>query len=91
MNTTVLVCVKERFGNAPSCHREGMIEMLAKKLADQGLAVPVKPLVCFGRCDDGPNVRIAPGGAFFTRMTLERLDEVVDAVRQVVLASGLEG
>jgi (2Fe-2S) ferredoxin len=47
----------------------------------------VKRLMCFGRCNEGPNIRVAPGGAFFTRMNRERLDEVIEAVRVAMSAT----
>ncbi|MBF0628202.1 MAG: (2Fe-2S) ferredoxin domain-containing protein [Magnetococcales bacterium] len=85
MNTSVVVCIKDRVGAAPSCAQGGGVELanlLERELAP--LEVPVKRLLCFGRCNEGPNVRIAPGGAFFTRMDRERVGEVVEAVRAVL-------
>ncbi|MBF0192453.1 MAG: (2Fe-2S) ferredoxin domain-containing protein [Magnetococcales bacterium] len=93
MKTSIMVCVKERMGQASSCVQGGSLELirlLEREFAAQGLSVPVKPLMCFGRCNEGPNMRIAPGGAFFTRMTPERLGEVVEAVRAAVAAEGRE-
>lgn len=90
MNTTVLVCVKERYSDGPSCAGRGSLQLaesLRQELAAQDVAVPVEGLRCFGRCKDGPNMRIAPGGAFFTGMTQERLGEVVEAARAALLAS----
>lgn len=67
-----------------------LAESLKKAFAAQGVEVPVEPLMCFGRCQEGPNMRIAPGGAFFTHMTQERLDEVVQATKAAVLAAARE-
>ncbi|MEO5341542.1 MAG: (2Fe-2S) ferredoxin domain-containing protein [Magnetococcus sp. MYC-9] len=90
MNTTILVCIKDRVGSGPSCAQGGGVQLadsLAKEFAAQGIAVPVEPLTCFGRCHEGPNMRIAPGGAFFTHMTQERLGEVVQATKAALLAA----
>jgi NADH:ubiquinone oxidoreductase subunit E len=82
MNTTVMVCVNERFSGRPSCGGSGGAQLadgLEHELSAQGLEVPVERVLCFGRCNEGPVMRIAPGGAFFTGMTQERLGEVVSA------------
>ncbi|NGZ06834.1 MAG: (2Fe-2S) ferredoxin domain-containing protein [Magnetococcales bacterium] len=89
MGTSVVVCIKDRFGSAASCAAGGgvaLADLLEQELARQGLAVPVKRLLCFGRCNEGPNIRIAPGGAFFTAMSRERLPEVVAAVQAALAA-----
>ncbi|MEO5363885.1 MAG: (2Fe-2S) ferredoxin domain-containing protein [Magnetococcus sp. DMHC-8] len=91
MKTTVIACIQERSAARPSCAGRGGVQLadrLEQALAAQGLAAPVERIACFGRCDEGPNLRIAPGGAFFTGMTPERLDEVVAAVRTALPASG---
>ena len=91
MNTTVVVCVKERSAGRPSCGRRGgsqFADSLEGALAEQGLKVPVERILCFGRCNQGPVMRIAPGGAFFVGMTQERLGEVVAAAQAAVLVSG---
>ena len=86
----VIVCVQERLGKRSSCVRGGgeeLVKSLDKMFVGQGLDVLVKRSFCFGRCNDGPNIRIAPGGDFYTAMTQERLNEVVSAVRSMVLES----
>jgi NADH:ubiquinone oxidoreductase subunit E len=63
---TILVCVNRRLGHAkPSCAARGS-EALAGALeaAAAGTGVAVVRLKCFGRCAEGPNVRIE-GGPFF--------------------------
>ena len=90
MKTTVVVCVKERFADRPSCGQRGgeqLADGLEKAFSGEGLAIPVERICCFGRCKEGPNVRIAPGGAFFTGMTQDRLDEVVTAARSAASAT----
>ncbi|MBF0339648.1 MAG: (2Fe-2S) ferredoxin domain-containing protein [Magnetococcales bacterium] len=89
MNTSVVVCVKDRFDTAPSCAGGGgvkLIQLLEQEFAARGMEVPVRPLFCFGRCKEGPNLRIAPGGAFFTHRTPESLEEVITAVAKVLEA-----
>ena len=70
-DTVVMVCVNERFSGRPSCAQRGGIQLadgMEKELSAQGLEVPVERILCFGRCNEGPVMRIAPGGAFFTGM-----------------------
>lgn len=68
-----------------------MGERLEQLLAEQGLDIPVKRILCFGRCKEGPVMRIAPGGRFFTGVTEERLAEVVVAAKGTLLVAHREG
>jgi NADH:ubiquinone oxidoreductase subunit E len=75
---TVLVCVNRRLGyDAPSCAGRGS-EAIAEALeaAAAGTRVTVTRLKCFGRCGEGPNVRIR-GGRFFRGATLEDVPAVI--------------
>ena len=88
MKTTAMVCVKERSADRPSCAHRGGVQLadnLDVELATHGLDVPVERILCFGHCNEGPVMRIAPGGTFFTRMTQERLGEVVSAARSAIV------
>jgi hemerythrin-like metal-binding protein len=81
MQTIVRVCVQEHFANRPSCAQRGgeqLADALERRLAAHSLEVDVERMYCFGRCQEGPNMRIAPGNIFFSKMTQERLGEVVD-------------
>ena len=88
---TVLVCINERFHpSKPSCAGRGSREMLAllrARLDAASLPVEVRELHCFGRCELGPNVRIAPGGAFFHGVDAACVDEIVSAVQALVAAA----
>jgi hypothetical protein len=48
------------------------------------LPVEVRELLCFGRFELGPNVRIAPGGAFCHGADETRLDDIISAVRALL-------
>ncbi len=83
MPVTVVVCVKERVSGS-SCAGSGgvaLADAVERELARQELPIGVKRIFCLGQCEQGPNLRIAPGGAFFRRMTMARLGEVVEAAR----------
>ena len=78
---TVYVCINERFHpTKPSCAARGsrqLVEAISARIKQSGLSADVRELHCFGRCELGPNVRIAPGGAFFHGVDLDRVDEIV--------------
>ena len=82
----LLVCVNERLRpDAPSCGARGGVRLVATleaALVARGLALPVEPIYCFGYCSDGPNVRLAPGGPFFTRVDAAELPGLLDAVER---------
>ena len=91
MKTIVMVCINERFSRHLSCAQGGGVSLadsLEEEFVAQGLEVPVERIFCFGRCHEGPVMRIAPGGAFFTGMTQERLGAVVTAAQAAVLVAG---
>ncbi|MEO5334041.1 MAG: NAD(P)H-dependent oxidoreductase subunit E [Magnetococcus sp. YQC-5] len=84
IKTVVRVCVQEHFANRPSCAQRGgeqLADALEGEFAARSLDVDVERVYCFGRCQEGPNMRIFPRGAFFTGMTQKRLEEIVDAVQ----------
>ncbi|MDX1594193.1 MAG: (2Fe-2S) ferredoxin domain-containing protein [Gammaproteobacteria bacterium] len=87
----LLICVNRRLNpETPSCAARGS-ETLAARLEGlldaRGLDVPVESILCFGACSRGPNIRIAPGGAFFHGVGENDLPAIVDAVAAAV-ASG---
>lgn len=87
----VLVCVHQRLtGNNPSCGARGglqLVELLTEAVARQGLRIPVERFICFGMCDKGPNVRLAPGGPFFHEVGPDQVPEIVLAISRFVQGS----
>ena len=47
-----------------------------------GVLVAVRPSVCMGYCDEGPNVKIM-GGAFLHDVRIQDVDTVLDAAENV--------
>ena len=82
---TVLVCVNRRLSHASaSCAGRGSLalaESLRRCMAARCPGVQVRDIHCFGRCNEGPNVRIAPGGPFYRGVTESDLDSIVQGVR----------
>ncbi len=57
-----------------------IMDRFIEKVKEQGLEKEVQVVAtgCFGLCEEGPIVIIYPEGSFYAKMTLDRVDEVVD-------------
>lgn len=77
----LVVCTNERLGNAQSsCVASGslaLIRQLESMIAAEKLAVPVVRRECLNRCEEGPVMRIAPAGPFFTGVDEAALGAIV--------------
>ena len=62
---------------------ERLLVQLETLIKNRDLRVAVEPIYCFGRCAQGPNVRLAPGGEFFERVDVCDLPAIVDRVAAV--------
>ena len=84
--TKLLVCVNRRFGaGQASCAARGsesVADAVERGIAERGLDLPVERICCFGKCQDGPNMRLAPGGEFFTGVGAERVAEILDVLER---------
>lgn len=76
---SVIVCINQRFGpNQPSCAGRGSNAIAdALDAALQTSACEVTRIKCLGRCTEGPNVRIAPGGKFFRGASLDDIPSII--------------
>ena len=81
----LVVCINERLGaGQKSCAGSGSRELIVqlKQLLEQAsLDIPVVERECLGRCEEGPAMRIAPGGEFFTEVQSSDLDQVISRLR----------
>ena len=80
MRPTVLVCVNRRPAQ-PCCASKGsekIVKRLQERADERGLEVDIDPSICFGRCQEGPNVKIL-GGDFFHEASPEDADAILDA------------
>ena len=51
---------------------------LQKRIAEKGLSdVEVKPYMCFGACQEGPNIVLYPEKNWYAKVKEEDLDEIV--------------
>ena len=56
---------------------EQIMSELQKRITDQGLSdVEVKPYMCFGACQDGPNVVLYPEKNWYAKVKVEDLDDI---------------
>lgn len=86
MRPTIIVCVNRRLRHdTPSCAERGS-EAIADAVEAQmpGTGASLVRIKCFGRCADGPIVRIAPGGQFFTEASIDDVPEILEALKPVV-------
>lgn len=58
---------------------EGIIKELDKRVAERGLAdVEVRPYMCFGACQEGPNIVLYPEKSWYAGVKMEDLNDIVD-------------
>ena len=85
---SLVICINRRLGsNTPSCAgrgSEGLADELERELAHAGLAVELRRIECLGQCDLGPNLRIAPGGAFYHGVGLDDLPAIIGELQCLV-------
>lgn len=81
MKIRILVCTHRRLTDqAPSCGEKGaekLLEALRQRIKEEGLPLEVKPIECLGRCQHGPNLRLAPNGRFYTNVTSSQLAHIL--------------
>jgi len=88
VHTTVYVCTNMRMGGNSCANQKSKAVLRALQVrADEralagGALVAVRPSVCMGYCDEGPNVKIM-GGAFHHEVRVEDVDKVLDDAQSV--------
>ena len=81
----LMVCVNHR-ATQKSCATSGSLELIPlieKALMENKMSIPVEQGICFGRCISGPNLRIAPGGRFFTHFSAEDIPELIAELKRI--------
>jgi (2Fe-2S) ferredoxin len=53
----------------------------------EGLVVPVIKRECLARCEQGPVMRISPGGKFFTEINDASLQSIIDELKTFITSS----
>lgn len=83
----VIVCVNERLPGKPSCGGRGsqlLADDLERVMKQRGLQSTVERVYCIGRCREGPNVRIFPGGCFFHGVGPQDVAAILDNLEKVI-------
>ena len=84
-NVRLIVCINERLGTGQrSCVGSGninYIQEIRELLQLEGLNVPIVERECLGKCEQGPVMRIAPGGKFFTEIDNMVLPLIVEELK----------
>ena len=76
MSRTCLVC---RNIDCKSRGSEQVMADLEKRVTAKGLTeVEVKHYMCFGACQEGPNVVLYPDKHWYAKVKVEDLDEITD-------------
>lgn len=58
---------------------EQLIKEIEKQVAERGLTdVEVRPYICFGACQDGPNIVLYPEKSWYAGVKVEDLNEIID-------------
>ena len=86
----IIACINERLGSGQkSCGGSGsrqLIKELRDLLDSHNLdSIGITEQVCLGRCMEGPIMRIAPGGEFFTQITADQLPSIVESVQEFII------
>ena len=74
----IVVCTNRRANpNQPSCGVRGgevVAERLEQWIGEAGLDIAVERFPCLGRCELGPNARLAPAGKFLCELDPDHLE-----------------
>jgi (2Fe-2S) ferredoxin len=84
----LVVCINERLGTGQrSCVGSGslgLISQMESMIALEKLEVPVVRRECLGRCVEGPVMRFAPAGPFFTEIDETSLDDIIAQLKTFI-------
>jgi (2Fe-2S) ferredoxin len=80
---TIFVCTNVRYGEGhASCGARGGERLLQQlRTATEGHDIDVEACCCFGHCEEGAVVKVAPFGKFYHHVTEHDIPELVsDAI-----------
>ncbi len=84
----IIVCINERLSvGQRSCVGSGNLDYirdLRSMIATEGLEVTVVERECLGKCEQGPVMRIAPGGRFFTEINESSLPLIITELKDFI-------
>ena len=77
MKETCFVCQNV---DCKSRGSEEIMNEIAKQVSDRGIDAEVKPYLCFGGCDHGPNVVVYPQKNWYAGVKREDVPEIVESL-----------
>ncbi|HXF74884.1 MAG TPA: (2Fe-2S) ferredoxin domain-containing protein [Methylomirabilota bacterium] len=77
MKPTCLVCLNV---DCKARGSEKLMSQITEKVAARGLDVEVKPYICFGGCDHGPNIVLYPQKIWYAGVKPEDLPDIVESI-----------
>jgi (2Fe-2S) ferredoxin len=84
----LIACVNQRLDSGQrSCAGSGSLDLIRRieaMISVEGLGVPIVRRECLGRCEQGPTMRIAPGGVFFTEIDEAMLPLIVAELKAFI-------
>lgn len=83
----IFVCNSFRVGGDPqgTCNRKhatGLLQYLEGEIADRGLNAMVSSTGCLKFCEKGPVMVVYPAGWWYSELTEEKVDEILDALEE---------
>lgn len=82
----IVVCINHRANpDQPSCGGRGgeaIACALEQALEKHGLTIPVERFNCLGRCETGPNLRLAPAGPFYQQLNVADVPTLIPNIRK---------
>ena len=84
----LIVCVNQRLGSGQrSCVGSGSLDYISQieaEIKKRELDVPIVRRECLGRCEEGPVMRIAPAGPFFTEIDGDSLAHIMAQIEAFI-------
>ena len=59
---------------------EELMKELTTQVADRSIDVDVKPYICFGGCDSGPNIVVHPQKVWYAGVRKEDLPDILNSL-----------
>ncbi len=82
----LVACVNQRLGSGQrSCAGSGSLDLIRQietEIEARGLEIAVVRRECLGKCEQGPTMRIAPGGPFFFEIDSASLPRILAELEQ---------
>lgn len=57
-----------------------LADRLEQEIASRGWKIKLERFSCLGRCEEGPNLKLAPGGRFISDLTPDALEKVLQEI-----------